>query len=65
MTTAILSDLIYARILDPKGFRRLSDNRPADLSRLTDDDFDSLFYKEIPYDGKKFPKTILFVDYLL
>ena len=33
--------------LDSKGFRRLSDNRPADLSRLTDDDFDSLFYKEI------------------
>lgn len=39
--------------LDPKGFRRLSDNRPVDLSKLTDDDFDSLFYKEIPYDGKE------------
>ena len=39
--------------LDSKGFRRLSDNRPVDLSKLTDSDLDSLFYKEIPYDGKK------------
>ena len=39
--------------LDPKGFRRLSDNRLVDLAKLTDQDADSLFYKEIPYDGKK------------
>ena len=39
--------------LDSKGFRRLSDNRPVDLSKLTDSDLDCLFYKEIPYDGKK------------
>ena len=45
--------------LDPKGFRRLSDNRPADLSRLTDDDFDFLFYKEIPYDGKKVDQRLI------
>ncbi len=45
--------------LDPKGFRRLSDNRPADLSRLTDDDFDPLFYKEIPYDGKKVDQRLI------
>ena len=39
--------------LDPKGFRRLSDNRLVDLAKLTDQDADSLFCKEIPYDGKK------------
>lgn len=39
--------------LDPKGFRWLSDNRLVDLAKLTDQDADSLFYKEIPYDGKK------------
>lgn len=48
-----LKDEYKANALDPRGFRRLSDNRPADLSELTDDDADSLFYKEIPYDGKK------------
>ena len=45
--------------LDPKGFRRLSDNRPADISKLTDDDLDSLFYKEIPYDGKKVDQRLI------
>ena len=45
--------------LDPKGFRRLSDNRPADLSKLTDDDLDSLFYKEIPYDGRKVDQRLI------
>lgn len=48
-----LKDEYKTNALDPKGFRRLSDNRPADLQELTDDDADSLFYKEIPYDGKK------------
>ena len=39
--------------LDPKGFRRLSDNKPFDLSKLTDDD-NNVYYKEEPYT----PKTI-------
>ena len=45
--------------LNPEGFRRLSDNRPADLSKLTDDDLDSLFYKEIPYDGRKVDQRLI------
>ena len=45
--------------LDPKGFRRLSDNRPVDLSKLTDNDLDSLFYKEIPYDGRKVDQRLI------
>ena len=39
--------------LDKSGFRRLSDNRLVNTAKLTDEDKDSLFYKEIPYDGKK------------
>lgn len=39
--------------LDKKGFRRVSDNKPADITALPDDDTD-LYYKDEPYT----PKTI-------
>ena len=42
-----------ATVLDRAGFRRVSDNRTFNISKLDEEDMDSLFYKEIPYDGKK------------
>ena len=36
--------------LDNSGFRRLSDNKLVNLNTLTEDDKNSLFYKEIPYE---------------
>lgn len=35
--------------LDKTGFKRVSDNKPADLENLSDEDRDGLFYKEEPY----------------
>lgn len=39
--------------LDKKGFRRVSDNKPTDITTLPDDDVD-LYYKDEPYT----PKTL-------
>lgn len=45
--------------LNRKGFRRLSDHRPADLDTLTEDDCNELFYKEEPYSTKKLEQRLL------
>lgn len=45
--------------LNRKGFRRLSDHKLVDLDRLTDDDYDQLFYKEEPYSSKKLEQRLL------
>lgn len=47
------------RALDKSRFRRISDDRPVDLSTLTEDDYDSLFYKEEPYSGKKVEQRMI------
>lgn len=44
--------------LDPRGFRRLSDHRIVDLSEVTED-YDQLFYKELPYSSKKLEHRLL------
>ena len=45
--------------LDPARFRRLSDDKPVDISKLEPEDFDSLFYKEEPYSGKKVEQRMI------
>ena len=45
--------------LDGKGFKRLSDDSPADLSRLTEEDRQGLFYKEEPYTTKKLHQRLI------
>ena len=47
------------RALEKAHFRRLSDNKPADITDLSDEDFDSLFYKEEPYSGKKVEQRMI------
>lgn len=39
--------------LNGTGFRRLSDDKPVDLSRLSEQDVHELFYKDAPYTTKK------------
>ena len=39
--------------LDPTGFKRLSDGKSVNISCLSDENRDTLYYKVIPYDGKK------------
>ena len=46
-----LKDEYKQTALDTSGFKRLSDNRPVNISKLTDSDSEDLFYKELPYDG--------------
>ena len=45
--------------LDGKGFKRLSDGSPGDISRLTEEDRDGLFYKEEPYTTKKLHQRLI------
>lgn len=45
--------------LDGKGFKRLSDDSPVDLSRLTEEDRQGLFYKEEPYTTKKLHQRLI------
>jgi len=45
--------------LNRSGFRRLSDNRYADLSALTDADQNEIFYKEEPFSSKKWSSVSL------
>lgn len=54
-----LSSEYRERALDKKGFRRLSDDRLVDLDRLTDEDYEDLFYKEEPYSTKKTEQRLL------
>lgn len=42
-----------------KGFQRLSDDSPADISKLTDDDKQELFYKDEPYTTKKLHQRLI------
>ncbi|MDY4839498.1 MAG: IS1634 family transposase [Lachnospiraceae bacterium] len=44
--------------LDKSGFRRVSDNRPVDITELSDDDTD-LYYKEEPYTPKKLHQRLI------
>ena len=37
--------------LDMSGFRRVADGKAADITKLSEDDRDTLFYKEIPYES--------------
>lgn len=45
--------------LDRTGFKRLSDDTPVDISCLTDDDKQSLFYKDEPYTTKKLHQRLI------
>lgn len=44
--------------LDFKGFRRVSDNKPVDITTLPDDD-QNLYYKEEPYTTKKLDQRLI------
>lgn len=46
-------------VLCRKGFKRLSDDSPADISKLTDDDKQELFYKDEPYTTKKLHQRLI------
>lgn len=45
--------------LDRTGFKRLSDDAPVDISRLTDNDKQNLFYKDEPYTTKKLHQRLI------
>ena len=45
--------------LNRKGFRRLSDGKPADLEQLNESDSQELFYKEEPYSSKKLEQRLI------
>ena len=44
--------------LNKTGFRRVSDNKPADITKLSDDDTD-LYYKDEPYTPKKLHQRLI------
>lgn len=45
--------------LNGKGFRRVKDNQEADITNLSEDDQDNLFYKDIPYTTKKLHQRLI------
>ena len=45
--------------LNRNGFKRLSDDSPADISKLTDDEKQGLFYKDEPYTTKKLHQRLI------
>lgn len=45
--------------LDPKGFKRLSDDSLVDITKLSEDDKKSLFYKDEPYTTKKLHQRLI------
>lgn len=45
--------------LDRTGFRRLSDDAPVDITLLSDDDKQDLFYKDEPYTTKKLHQRLI------
>jgi len=51
-----------ARALDKTGFRRLSDDKPVDITQLSEEDKNSIFYKEEPYTTKK-PDQRMIITY--
>ncbi len=48
-----------ARALDKTGFRRLSDDKPVDITQLSEEDKNSIFYKEEPYTTKKLDQRMI------
>lgn len=47
------------RALTKSGFKRVSDDKPVNLETLSDDDKDSLFYKEEPYTTPKLYQRLI------
>lgn len=45
--------------LDRKGFKRLSDDAPVDITQLSEDDRQGLFYKDEPYTTKKLHQRLI------
>lgn len=45
--------------LNRKGFKRLSDDAPVDITQLSEDDRQSLFYKDEPYTTKKLHQRLI------
>ena len=45
--------------LNTKGFKRLSDDSPVDITQLSDDDKQGLFYKDEPYTTKKLHQRLI------
>ena len=45
--------------LDGKGFRRVRDNLEVDITQLSENDMNDLFYKEIPYTTKKLDQLLI------
>ena len=45
--------------LDRRGFRRLSDDSPVDITCLADEDNQNLFYKDEPYTTKKLHQRLI------
>lgn len=45
--------------LSRSGFKRLLDDMPADITELTEDDKDSLYYKDEPYTTKKLHQRLI------
>jgi transposase len=45
--------------LERSGFRRLSDGKPVNLTELSEEDGNQLFYKEMPYTTKKLYQRII------
>ena len=44
--------------LKKTGFKRLSDDKPVDLTKLTDDDKNQLYYKDEPLTTKKLDQKL-------
>lgn len=47
------------RALDKTGFRRVSDGRPVDITNLSEEDENTLFYKEEPYTTEKLYQRLI------
>lgn len=45
--------------LDRKGFRRISDSKPVDITKLSDADSEGLFYKDEPYTTKRLHQRLI------
>lgn len=49
--------------LDKKGFKRLSDDKPADISNLPEDD-SGLYYKDMPYTPHKLYQRLIITYFI-
>lgn len=45
--------------LDRSGFKRLADNAPVDIAKLSEDDKDHLYYKDEPFTTKKLHQRLI------